>query len=112
MARGLAGWLGCALLWLAALESTDSDALQALVARSVGSEEGHYSVTTTCIHACPPTDQPTTHDPTLRIHYSREEMALAPPVLGVVIWTILCGAIILLINVAKVGRFINKDNAG
>jgi hypothetical protein len=39
-------------------------------------------------------------------------MALAPPVLGVIIWTILCGAAVLLINVAKCGKFINKDNAG
>lgn len=39
-------------------------------------------------------------------------MALAPPILGVIIWTIICGAAIVLINVAKIGRYINKDNAG
>lgn len=39
-------------------------------------------------------------------------MALAPPVLGAIIWTIICGAVIILVNVAKLGRFINKDNAG
>ena len=39
-------------------------------------------------------------------------MALAPPILGVIIWTIICGAVIVLVNVAKAGRYINKDNAG
>ena len=37
---------------------------------------------------------------------------LAPPVTALIIWTILCGGIVLLTNVAKCGRFINTDNAG
>lgn len=65
----------------------------------------------------PPSSSPShAHTTTTHNNINREQqqdrMALAPPVLGVIIWTILCGAIIVLINVAKLGRFIDKDNAG
>jgi hypothetical protein len=37
---------------------------------------------------------------------------LSPPISALIAWTVICGTVIVLTNIAKVTKYIDKDNAG